>query len=141
MRQHGDASGFNGRLTANLNPRAKLRVNAAAWREFAALESNLVAYSLNSGLSTGLSWDASGKLRFDATAQSERRRYQGLLAANFPGKLSDRLRQASATATWTVRPAIVLSASLSQQRRSGAPLLGNGSFKSNTVALNASAQF
>jgi exopolysaccharide biosynthesis operon protein EpsL len=136
-----DAKGFNGRVTASLNPRKKLRVNVSAWREFAPIESNLVTYSLNRGVSGGASWDASAKVRIDANLSRERRAYEGRLAANAPLDLKDNLRQASLTATWSPRPTVQLSSSFAHQRRSGADFLGNGSFKANTVSVNASAQF
>jgi len=136
-----DASGFNGRVTASLNPRKKLRVNAAAWREFAPIESTLVTYSLNRGASVGASWDASAKVRIDGKLSRERRRYQGLLAATAPAGLKDHLREASLGATWSPRPTMQLSTSIAHQRRSGADFLGNGSFKATTVSVNANVQF
>ena len=136
-----DADGFNGRVTASLHPRQKLRLNASAWREFAAVESDLVSYSLNRGASVGASWDASAKVRLDAAASSERRRYQGGFLAALEGDAHDRLRSASLGATWSPRTALQINASLAHQRRSGAAFLGNGSFKANTLSVSASAQF
>ena len=136
-----DAKGFNGRLTASLIPRKKLRLNAALWREFAAVESDLVSYSLNRGASAGASWDASAKLRVDAAISSERRRYQGGFAAALSADARDRLRQAQLGATWSLRPTVQLNANYAHQRRSGAAFLGNGSFKANTFSVSASAQF
>ena len=136
-----DAKGFNGRVTASLNPRQKLRLNAAAWREFAAIESDLVSYSLNRGASAGATWDAAAKLRVEAAISSERRRYQGGFLGALQGEARDRLRNASLGATWTARPALQVTASYALQRRSGAAFLGNGSFKANTFSVSASAQF
>ncbi|MDO8439087.1 MAG: exopolysaccharide biosynthesis protein EpsL [Telluria sp.] len=136
-----DAKGFNGRVTASLNPRKKLRVNLSAWREFAPIESNIVTYSLNRGVSMGASWDASAKVRLDGNLSRERRGYEGRLAANAPLDLKDNLRQASLSATWSPRPTVQLSTSFAHQRRGGADFLGNGSFKANTVSVNANAQF
>ena len=136
-----DASGFNGRLTASLNPRQKLRLNAAAWREFAPIESTLVTYSLNRGASVGGSWDASAKVRVEADLRSERRAYQGGLVAGAPAEVRDTLRQASLSATWSPRPTVQVNAGYVHQRRSGAEFLGNGSFKANTVSVSATAQF
>ena len=142
-KRHGasEVSGFNGRLTASLNPRKKLRLNAAAWREFAPIESAVVRYSLNRGASVGASWDASAKVRLDADVRSERRRYQGSLLPNAPPDIQDRLRQASLAAYWTARPGVQLSAAYTRQQRSGAPFLGNGSFRANTFSVGATAQF
>lgn len=136
-----NASGLNGRVSASLHPRQKLRVNASAWREFAPIESNLVTYSLNRGASVGASWDASAKLRVDAALSKERRNYDGRLLANAPADIRDRLATASLGATWQARPGMQVNTSYARQRRKGADFLGNGSFKANTVSITASAQF
>ena len=141
-------SGFNGRVTASLQPREKLRATAALWREFSAIESSLVSFSRNTGASAGVVWNASAKLRVDASLVSERRAYEGAarvlagaLPSSLPGGLNDRLSTATAAATWTPRRAFALSASVSHQKRRGAVLLGSGDFKANTVSINANAQF
>lgn len=135
------ARGFNGRLAASLNPRQKLRLNAAAWREFAPIESTLVTYSLNRGASAGATWDASYKLRVEGALSTERRRYEGHLLPIVPAGARDRLRSASLVATWSLRPGFQLSAGYARQRRDGAAFLGNGNFKSNTVSASASVLF
>ncbi|MES2317524.1 MAG: XrtB/PEP-CTERM-associated polysaccharide biosynthesis outer membrane protein EpsL [Pseudomonadota bacterium] len=136
-----DAKGFNGKVTASVNPRQKLRLNAAAWREFAPIESPLVTYSLNRGASVGGSWDASAKVRVEADLRSERRNYQGSLLPAAPPEVRDRLRQASLSLTWSPRPSLQVNAAVAQQRRSGAAFLGNGNFKDNTYSVSATAQF
>jgi exopolysaccharide biosynthesis operon protein EpsL len=136
-----NAKGLNGRVTASLNPRKKLRVNASTWREFAPIESNMVTYSLNRGASVGASWDASAKLRVDAALSKERRNYEGRLVTNAPQDISDRLTTASVGATWQARPTMQVTTAYAHQRRKGADFLGNGSFTSNTVSVSASAQF
>lgn len=136
-----DAKGFNGRATASLNPRQKLRLNASAWREFSPIESEQVSYSTNSGASAGGSWDATSKIRVDAAVSRERRRYDvgqlnvGALNAK------DKLSQASLSATWSARPKVQVTTALAHQRRTGADFLGNGSFRANTFSLTATAQF
>ncbi|MES2901052.1 MAG: XrtB/PEP-CTERM-associated polysaccharide biosynthesis outer membrane protein EpsL [Pseudomonadota bacterium] len=138
-----DESGLNGRMSVSMNPRKKIRLNAALWREFAPIESTLVTYSLNRGVSVGATWDASAKLRVDASASRERRGYEGRLAGTdaAPVSLKDTLSQASLGATWSLRPTVQLNAALTHQRRTGAAFLGNGSFKSNLVSVNVNAQF
>jgi len=136
-----DARGFDGKVTASLHPRQTLRLNGAAWRQFAPLESNLVTYSLNRGASAGASWDATAKVRVEAALSSERRRYEGRLLSNFPTEVRDRLRQASLGAAWSPRTSLQLSAAIARQRRTGADILGNGGFKSSTVSFSANAQF
>lgn len=136
-----DQSGFNGRLTGSVRPRAKLGLNAAIWREFTPVESVLVTYALSNGASVSANWDATTKLRVDAAVSSERRAYEGRFSQLDPQDLKDTVRRASLNGTWTLRPTILLSAGLSHERRSGSLILGTGSYKANTVSVNASAQF
>jgi exopolysaccharide biosynthesis operon protein EpsL len=133
VRAQRDASGLNGRATASLNPRRKLRLNGAAWREFSAIESDLVSYSMNRGASAGASWDAGARVRVEAAFSNERRRYQGA------GR--DRLRNAQLGLTWAPRAALQLDAGVARQRRSGAALPGSGSFKATTISMSASVRF
>jgi exopolysaccharide biosynthesis operon protein EpsL len=128
-----DADGVNGRATLSLQPRQRLRLNGAVWREFSALESDLASYSLNRGASAGASWDASASVRVEAAASAEQRRY--------PGAARDRLRNGTLTLSWSPRSALQLGLGLAQQRRRGAATLGNGSFKASTLSLSASVQF
>ena len=90
---------------------------------------------------TCASWDASAKVRIEAAASTERRRYRGGFLAALRGDARDRLRNASIGATWSPRASLRLNASLAHQRRDGAAFLGNGSFKANTITVSASAQF
>ena len=136
-----NASGLNGRISTSVSPRQKLRLNAAVWREFAPVESELVTYSQNRGVSVGASWDASAKVRVDAALSQERRRYERALASAGGPEVRDRLSQSSLSATWSPRARLQLTTSYAQQRRSGATFLGNGSFRSNTVSVSATVQF
>lgn len=77
----------------------------------------------------------------DGAVSSERRRYQGGFLQALQGDARDRLRNASLDATWSPRPALQLNANVAHQRRSGAAFLGNGSFKSTTFSVSASARF
>lgn len=140
-RAERDASGFNGRITATHQPRGKMRYTAAAWREFAAVESNVVSYSLNRGASLGATWDPTAKIRVDANASYEKRAYNARLALNSATDLDDSLKQASLSATWSPRRTVAVTAALARQERSGSPFLGLGKFKANTVSLVANAQF
>jgi hypothetical protein len=135
-----DASGFNGRLGARTSVRSSLHVNAAAWREFSAIESDIVNFSLKRGVSVGASWDATAKVRVDAALSHERRSYEGVLPG-MPADMSDTLRLASLGAHWKPRDALEITTSVSHQRRSGAEFLGNGSFKANVVSVTATVQF
>ena len=140
-RSERDASGFNGRITATHQPRGKMRYTAAAWREFSAVESNIVSYSLNRGASVGATWDATAKIRVDANASYEKRAYNARVSQGAAQDLDDSLKQASLSATWSPRRTVAVTAQVARQERSGSPFLGLGRFKANTVSLVANAQF
>ncbi len=57
------------------------------------------------------------------------------------GNLRDAIRTGSLRATWAPRQTLQVSAGLARQSRSGSPILGTGSFRSNSVTLSANAQF
>jgi exopolysaccharide biosynthesis operon protein EpsL len=137
----GGTRGLNGRLSVQHAPRAKLRLRAAAWREFAPLESELVSHTLNRGLSLGASWTPSTKIALDADLTRERRRYAARSASDVADVPGDTLRSASIKASWAVKRKLTLSAALSHQARTGSSLAGTGSFRANTVAVNLSLAF
>ncbi|THC44904.1 XrtB/PEP-CTERM-associated polysaccharide biosynthesis outer membrane protein EpsL [Massilia sp. Mn16-1_5] len=137
----GRTSGANGRITALNDPGGKLAWRASLWRDFAPIESRIVSYTLNKGVSLGATWRASSKIQVDADGVYERRDYNARANLNAAGGLDDTLRSASLKASWAVRRKLTLSAAWIHQSRSGSPALGIGNFKANTVALNASAQF
>ncbi|MDL2354335.1 MAG: exopolysaccharide biosynthesis protein EpsL [Pseudomonadota bacterium] len=132
-------SGVNGRVSVAWQRSAALALNAALWRDFAPLDSTVVATTLNRGASVGAAWQPGAKVKVDASAQYERRTYQARYLAI--GGLDDALRSASLRAQWAPRPSVQLSATLTRQARAGAPLLGTGNFTSNSLLFSASAQF
>jgi exopolysaccharide biosynthesis operon protein EpsL len=136
-----EASGFNGRVTAFHEPRGGLRYTAAVWREFSAIESNVVSDSLNKGASVGARYAATDKLRAEASLSYEKRGYHARAALNQAQDLDDSLKTAQLAATWTPRRALELSTVLARQSRSGSPFLGLGNFRANTVYLNANVRF
>jgi exopolysaccharide biosynthesis operon protein EpsL len=137
----GRTSGFNGKIGALYKPPGKISYNAAVWRDFAPLESRVVSYTLNKGGTVGATWEATAKIKVDANAVYERRAYNPRQDFTGSGDLRDSIRSATVRAVWSVRPAILLSAGFVHQSRSGSVLLGTGSFASNSVSFNASAQF
>ncbi|QNA88423.1 exopolysaccharide biosynthesis protein EpsL [Massilia sp. Dwa41.01b] len=137
----GRTSGANGRITVLHEPRGKFAYRSSVWRDFAPLESSIVSYTLNKGVSAGATWNATAKLRVDADAVYERRNYNQRIAFSAPDGLDDTLRSATLKASWAVRRKLSVSAAYVHQARTGSAVLGIGNFKSNTVVLNASAQF
>jgi exopolysaccharide biosynthesis operon protein EpsL len=137
----GKTSGVAGRINAIYQPRGKMTYKASVWRDFAPLESTVVSYTLNKGASIGAQWDATAKITVNADAIIERRNYAARQASTGYDDLSDSIRTAQLRATWQPRPTIQVQAGLAHQQRSGNATLGSGSFKSNSVTLNANAQF
>ncbi len=137
----GKTSGFNGRLNAFYQPRGKVTYNASVWREFAPIESTIVSYTLNRGASVGATWQATGKIKVDATAAYEQRAYEARRAFDGSDSLRDSLKTASLRATWQVKRKIALSAGWQHQARSGSQSLGLGKFDANTVMVNANVLF
>lgn len=137
----GKTSGVAGRINAIYQPRGKMTYKASVWRDFAPLESTVVSYTLNKGASIGAQWDATAKITVNADAIVERRNYAARQASAGYDDLSDSIRTAQLRATWQLRPTIQVQAGLAHQQRSGNATLGSGSFKSNSVTLNANAQF
>lgn len=137
----GKTSGFAGKVNLTYQPRGKMTYTASVWRDFAPLESTAVSYTLNNGASLGAQWDATAKIRVNADLTAERRNYSARQSFTVPGDLRDSLRTAGLRATWAPRPTLQVTAGVAHQARSGSPVLGTGSFKSNSVTLTASAQF
>ncbi|MDB5906145.1 MAG: exopolysaccharide biosynthesis protein EpsL [Massilia sp.] len=136
-----DTSGVNGRISAEYKPNGKFSYTAALWRDFAPIESLLVNYTLNNGVRLAAVWEAGAKIKVEASATYERRKYNRRLLAIGDGDLHDAVREANMRATWSPRPALQLSGALAHQARSGSALLGTGRFSSTSIVLNATAQF
>lgn len=136
-----NSSGANGRVTVTYTPRGKMTYTAAAWREFAALESTAVSYSLNRGASFNARWDVTGKTSVNARLSREKRAYNARTSNPVPTTYRDALRNASLDITTnpTRKTAVTLSAF--RQTRSGVPLLGQGSYKAKGVSLSMNVQF
>lgn len=138
----GDAtSGFNGRISAAYKRSGSISYTGALWRDFAPIESTVLNYTLNKGVSVGALWTASAKVRVDASASYERRAYNARYLAIPSGELDDSIRSASVRASWMPRQSLQLSATFTRQARSGSVFLGSGSVTSNSIVLNANGQF
>jgi exopolysaccharide biosynthesis operon protein EpsL len=137
----GKTRGVTGRVKATWQPQGKMTYNATLWRDFAPLESTVVSYTLNKGVSAGAQWDATAKIKVNADAVYERRNYNARRAFDGSGNLRDAVRTASLRATWAPRQTLQVAAGLTRQTRTGSPILGTGSFTSNSLTLSANAQF
>ena len=136
-----DTSGFNGRISAAYKRSGALSYNAALWRDFAPIESTVLNYTLNKGVSVSAAWDLSAKVKLDASAVYERRAYNARLLAIRGDDLKDSIRSANLRATWKPRQSVQVSATLARQARSGSAFLGSGSFTSNSIMVNVNATF
>jgi len=137
-----DASGVNGRANVSWRPLPTVRLNLETWREFAAVENNLVSNSLNKGASLNGSWDMSAKIQATASLRSERRAFDVIKAfSGLVGAPSDNSRSLRLGLTYAPLPALQLSASAFRESRSGDVLVGNGSYMANGASINATLQF
>lgn len=137
----GRASGLMGRIDASYQPRGKVTYSAALWRDFAPFESSDVSYTLNNGASIGARWDASAKIRIDASAAYVRRNYAARAGAVGLEGGRDAIRARSLSATWSPRPTLQVKATLAHEARTGAGPLSSTAIRSNSMTLSASAQF
>ena len=137
----GKTSGVNGRVTALYQPQGKMSYSASVWREFAPIESTIVSYTLNKGALLGATWNATGKIKVDASAIYEKRDYNA--RREFPGSedLNDTIRSANLRATWQVKRKIQLQAGYPHQARSGSRVLGTSRFDANVVQVAANVLF
>lgn len=135
-----DANGANGRLVVAWQPLGKVRFTGTAWREFTAVESNLVSNSLNKGVSVGAVWDATAKLQANAQLRREKRDFNATSGNSFTIDASDNSRTASLGLTYFPKPLVQLGVSVLRDVRSGSPLV-TGNYSANSVSVNASAQF
>lgn len=146
-RQHNffserDASGANGRVNVTWRALPDVRLYLETWREFAAVENNLVTNSLNKGASLSATWDISAKLQGTASARTERRTFDVIQAfSGLVGAPSDNSRNVKLGLTYSPLTALQLSASVFHESRSGDVLIGNGSYRANGASLNATLQF
>jgi exopolysaccharide biosynthesis operon protein EpsL len=136
-----DTSGLNGRISAAYKPNGKINYSAALWRDFAPIESPVVSYTLNSGASIGAGYEASDKLKFEASAVYEKRKYNARFLTNAREDLDDSVRFVNLRAVWTPLAKVQLSAALAHQARTGSAFLGIGNFTANSIQLNVNAQY
>ncbi|WP_229632060.1 XrtB/PEP-CTERM-associated polysaccharide biosynthesis outer membrane protein EpsL [Pseudoduganella violaceinigra] len=136
-----DTSGLNGRATLNWRPRAKLRFNFDAWREFSAVESIVVNNSVNRGASVNATWDISAKVQANAGFKREKRKFERLPYVFFNGDPSDTTRSTNMGVVYQPARKVLLSLTGYKDRRTGTPLAGTGSYKAKGVSLMATLQF
>ncbi len=140
----GRVSGLTGRLSVAWEPTAKTSVDAAVWRDFAPIESSVVSYTLNRGASVAAAWQASAKVRVDASTAFEQRDYSArntLPAALARIDLDDALRTLALNVRYTPARKVQFGVTVSKQVRSGSRALGIGAFSATSVGINANVSF
>lgn len=136
-----DSSGANGRVTLTWKPRVKLRFQADAWRDFSAVESTFISNSLNRGGSLAGNWEITSKVSATAAYRQEKRKFEPVGNVAFSGGDSDTTRNSTVGLQYMPTRKIQLNLSGFRERRSGAPLIGTGSFKATGFTFSATAQF
>jgi exopolysaccharide biosynthesis operon protein EpsL len=140
----GRVSGLTGRLAVAYEATARSSINAAVWRDFAPIESNVVSYTLNRGASVNASWQPTAKLQASASAGFEQRDYSArnaLPPALGRVDLDDSLRTANLNLRYMPMQKMQLGVTLARQVRSGSRALGIGAFRSTSVGITASIAF
>ena len=140
----GEVSGLTGRLSVAYAASAKTSVDAAVWRDFAPIESNVVSYTLNRGVSIAAAWQATAKVQASASASFEQRNYSARIA--LPPSLGnvdldDSLRTAALQVRYMPRRKLQLGVTIANQVRGGSRALGIGAFRSTSVGINANVTF
>lgn len=140
----GRVSGVTGRLAVAYQATARSSINAAVWRDFAPIESNVVSYTLNRGASINASWQATAKLQAGVSAAFEQRDYSArnaLPPALGRVDLDDSLRTANLNLRYMPMQKMQLGVTVARQVRSGSRALGIGAFRSTSVGIDASIAF
>lgn len=136
-----DVSGTNARLTAQWNPRERLRFTAVAWREFTAVESSILNYALGKGVAATATWDLTAKISVDARLRREKRDFNGLLASTLPINYEDDTRAIGAGVTYAPTRSSQLSVQYSRDTRDPSNRFFSSGYRANSVSFNASLQF
>lgn len=133
-----DSSGLNGRATMNWSMLRKLKMSAAAWREYAAVESNLVNNSINTGASFNTTWEVTSKVAATAMVRREKRDFSTLEGRLAAPNLSDKTRIATLGLTWAPTLTSQLSVNAFHEVRSGN---ASTNYRANGATVSASIQF
>jgi len=133
-----DTSGLNGRAAMHWSMLRKLKMSASVWREFAAVESNLINNSINKGASFNTTWDVTSKLAATAMVRREKRDFSTLEGRLAAPNLSDKTRIATLGLTWAPTLSSQLSVNAFHEVRSGN---ASTNYRANGAAVSASIQF
>ncbi|SFU66752.1 XrtB/PEP-CTERM-associated polysaccharide biosynthesis outer membrane protein EpsL [Pseudoduganella namucuonensis] len=133
-----DTSGLNGRAVMSWSMLRKLKMQASAWREFAAVESNFINNSVNKGASFNTTWEISAKTVATAAVRREKRDFSTLEGRIAAPNLHDKTRNLSLGLTWAPTLSSQVSANVFREVRGGN---ASTNYRTNGAALSASIQF
>ncbi|MBY0242770.1 MAG: outer membrane beta-barrel protein, partial [Burkholderiaceae bacterium] len=133
-----DTSGLNGRATMHWSMLRKLKMSASAWREFAAVESNLINNSINKGVSLNATWELTSKVAATAMVRREKRDFSTLEGRLAAPNLFDKTRIATVGLSWAPTLSSQLSVHAFHEVRSGN---ASTNYRANGAAVSASIQF
>lgn len=133
-----DTSGLNGRATMQWSMLRKLKMSASAWREFAAVESNLINNSINKGASVNATWELTSKVAATAMVRREQRDFSTLEGRLAAPDLRDTTRIATLGLSWVPTRSSQLSVHAFHEVRSGN---ASTNYRANGAAVSASIQF
>ena len=136
-----DSSGANGRINLTWQPLGRLHFTAAGWREFVAVESELVNNSLNKGTSLAASWDLAAKVKIDAQVRHEKRDFTEAADIFFTGDATDSTNSSSLGLTYVPQSFLQIGANVYHEKRAGSLLAGTGSYRANGMSVSITAQF
>ena len=105
------------------------------------VEGGIVGSSLNKGASVAAFWSATAKVGVNAQLQHEKRDFSTINGFTALNGLSDASTSASLGLTYTPLRNITLEADAFRSRRSGNPLVGSNSYRSQGVSFSANVQF
>jgi exopolysaccharide biosynthesis operon protein EpsL len=136
-----DTSGLDGRITAMWQPLGRVKFTLAAWREFAAVESILVNNSLNKGESLGATWEATAKIKVDASVKHESRDFSEATGVVLPGDAKDSGHNLNLGLTYSALQSVQLGVSAYREVRSGNGIIDSGSYTANGMSVSITGQF
>lgn len=110
-------SGSNSRLVANWSASEKLNLNVNIWNEVGSSNDLAANYSTNRGISSGLGWALTSKVRMEASLRAEHRDYAGAVAVTGAQALERKDKYAAASLGLSYLPIrhLQLSASVSNE--------------------------
>lgn len=136
--QGRDANGVNGTANFNWSMLQRLTMKSSVWRRFAAVESNFVSNSMNTGANLSAQWELSGKVAAQASVRQEKRDFIPIPGTPAGLNLDDRTRSVSAGLSYQPLRLVQLGVNLYRETRSSS---SRTDYHTHGTSFNASIQF